>query len=151
MRKASVAFASLALVVATLSALIFWWRAPSLIDTALVVAAASFVALIALTGLGTRAPHSASASAFLLITALALIAMWSGNAYFIAEDMRFEPFAGNKAMALTIGLIAPPIIWVGIVAILATGAVPLAQYLMLEPESAAGFRFRSLGSRSSTR
>jgi hypothetical protein len=50
------------------------------------------------------------------------------NELIVREGFHVEPFIGAKLMALALALVAPPSLWVGLVAVVATGLVPIAEF-----------------------
>ena len=100
----------------------------------LITSGAAFVILVVLLTLRTRTRLWVSIVSILLLSGLLLSLVWINHQFLFQSGQPFELFAGDKIFALAVGLVAPPVLWVGLTVITAAAVVPLIQYFLLAPE-----------------
>lgn len=132
MWRTSLALASLIALSSGISTIAFTFRAPAHQLPMAIVTVASLLTFLFLLASGSRTQPLKSVGLFFWSTALILIGVWVNHTLFFRAGRPFEPFIGNKVLALSIGLIAPPFLWVGMTTILAAGILPVIQYLLLD-------------------
>jgi hypothetical protein len=62
------------------------------------------------------------------VVAVGVLQSSVANELIVREGVHVEPFIGAKLIALALALVAPPSLWVGVVALVATGLVPIAEF-----------------------
>lgn len=134
MWRASAATSAIAMVSGIIGSVGFLVKMPQFSIPSMLLALGGGAALVVLLVSGLRSRSVLSITAFFFSAFLVLSCVWLNQQIYLQTGKSFEPFVGDKIFALTVGLIAPPILWVGLVAILATGIAPLVQYLLLSTE-----------------
>jgi len=70
---------------------------------------------------------------FLLLVTIGQVVMWNSNEHIVHTEKIFEIFTGYRITALVIGLLAPPVQWLGWVVIATTGVVPILHFYSWSP------------------
>lgn len=78
---------------------------------------------------------------FLLLNTTIVIGLWAKVQQFAESGMLWVPFRAHQLGALAIALIAPPVAWVGVVAIIEIIGAAVLQFLLLGPELRAHMPF----------
>jgi hypothetical protein len=80
----------------------------------------------------TRRPHTVAfgSAMFLVLNTTICVALWSDTQQTADTGISFVPFRANQLGALAIALMAPPVPWVGVVAILTVIGSAVVQFAM---------------------
>lgn len=85
-----------------------------------------------------RATVRLGSIAFLINTAVILVALWITSGYWAAAEKAWTPFQANKLGAMAAALLAPDLS-VGLVAIAGFTTMPIGKYYVLDPEIRSRF------------
>jgi hypothetical protein len=111
-----------------------WWSSRGVLSWRHLASIALALALLALLQATRQAPRAGLASAaFLANNAAILATLWWGDDQLIHLTPHWRPFDPQNLGALTVALLAPPEIWVGLTAIAGFALLPLVEFFHWEP------------------
>ncbi|NVB84637.1 MAG: hypothetical protein HOV81_40060 [Kofleriaceae bacterium] len=71
---------------------------------------------------------------FVLLNTTIIVGLWMKTQQLVDSGVNFVPFRAQRLGALAIALIAPPVAWVGVVAIVEVIGAAVVQYMLFTPD-----------------
>jgi hypothetical protein len=78
---------------------------------------------------------------FLLLDAVIIVALWTKTEQIAASGLNWVPFRAHQLGAIAIALIAPPVAWVGVVAVVSIVGAAVLQFMLFDPAIRAHMPF----------